>query len=86
MFDKFKNKTGVKVLVTNHLDWHDVKNVHDCGNGAFIYSHTGSSIRYLRSDGKFMNNEFKQCNGDAVSWESHIGDVKTLKFKDKNGD
>jgi hypothetical protein len=84
MFGLFKNKTktNVKVLITNHLNWHDVKQVYDVGNGAFIYSHVGQDIRYLRSDGTFMNNEYRTCNGDAKSWESHIGDVSTLKFKD----
>lgn len=81
MFENFRARTKIKVLITNHLSTHDVKRVYDNGNGAYILSHLGDDPRYLKRDGTFVNNDFYQCNGDAVKWESHIGDINTLKFK-----
>lgn len=83
MFNYFTKFTGVKVNIKDHTHGGEVKRVYDFGNGAFIYAYASNDVRYLRSDGKFMDNDYYMCNGDAVSWESHIGDIKKLNFKDK---
>jgi hypothetical protein len=80
----FRNKyfTGIKILVTNHCHSADILKVYDMGNGAFVYAYSSSTPRYLAPDGKFFDPNYYTCNGDGVSWTGHIGDTKTLTFKE----
>ena len=81
MFNRFRNKVPVKLLITDHLGWHSNLQVHDSGNGAFVYPYMRISPRYLRKNGTFEEHEHTR-NGDPVSWRIRTGNINTLKFKE----
>ena len=72
---------GVELLVTNYLDWDEVRKVYNTGHGPFIYAWSGDVPRYLASDGTFQNPKYRTCNGDPVSWKIHRGLLQNLELK-----
>lgn len=84
MFKKFRDRTGIKVLVITRMGTNKTVNIHDTGNGPFLYGFR-DDIQYLKKDGTFRDFDTGsgECrlNGDYVSWRQHIGDVRSLDWE-----
>ena len=83
MFFLFRNRTKIKLLVTNYLNTARVCTVYDVGNGPFICAYASTVPRYLKRDGTFENPNYRSCNGDPASWAPHIGDIDSLGWKNQ---
>ena len=82
MWRRLKNRTDIKVIITNHINGGSIRVVYDTGNGPFVYDYMGSTPRYMKRDGSFEVPEYRMCNGDPASWRAHLGEVDSLDWKD----
>lgn len=81
LFKKSRDKTGIQILVTNRAGNTSVMNVHEVGNGPFIYSWHSSNPKYLKPHGEFEGVHNDTLGGCELSWRPHKGDSSKLKFK-----